>query len=383
MGAAGRHVAPRRPTPTDPPHVLHLLPSLNLFGGTPRKVREYLRRSRLGQTVVVTGDWGGGARTREAAAEMEAEGLDVVVAPAGRRPLAHLRILEEVRRSRGVRIIQSYFSYDAVLAQLLKRRRPELVHVAGFVGAASPSHPVLRAVLGRTYRGVDHVTHISEYVRRERERAFPVLARRPTSVIHNGVVPRLPDPGTEGAEALVVSVSGLNEHKNLAVLLEAVEILRRSRPEARLMVLGEGPLRERLEARVSELGLEEAVALPGYVEHVGRWLGEARVYAHPADREGFGIAVVEAMLGGKAVVVSDAGALPELVEHEVDGLVVPPYDAGAWADALDRLIRDPSLARRLGEAAHRSAWKRFGVEAWTARLDGLYRDAARAVVGRV
>lgn len=359
--------------------VLHLLPSLHLHGGTPRKISEYVRRSALRHLLYVTGEWGGAVHTREAAAALRAEGFEITLGPAGHRVLSHIGELHPLIRRHRVGVIQTYFNYDDLLAALLTLRHPSLHWVSGFVGAGSPASPWRRLLLSVAYRRARAVTFISEYVRRAKVEAFPVVGTLPSHTIYNGVAPRASGSGTTGGEIHVVSTSGLNPHKNLTVLIDASARLRRSMPDLRVVVLGEGPSRPEIEARIDANGLADHVSLPGYREDVGGFLARSRIYAHPAHDEGFGIAVVEAMLHGMPIVAANAGALPELIEDEVTGLLVDTYDPGAWAVALRRLLDDPGYARALGDRARQSAERRFDVHEWARRLDHLYSSVAADV----
>src|SRR5207244_4025102 len=110
-----------------------------------------------------------------------------------------------------------------------------------------------------------------------------------------------------------------------------------------------------------ELGVADAVILPGRVGDVAGLLLRSELVVHPARWEGFGLGALEAMLASKPVVASAVSALPELVVDGETGFLVPPDDADALAHAVTRLLDDRALASRLGEAAYRRARGEFSV----------------------
>jgi glycosyltransferase involved in cell wall biosynthesis len=134
----------------------------------------------------------------------------------------------------------------------------------------------------------------------------------------------------------------------------------------RLVVVGDGPLRDRVPDAV------------GFVPHeeLERLYGRAAVVACPSRREGFGVVCAEAMAHGRPVVASAVGGFLDLVVDEETGLLVPPRDPPALRRALERLLGDADLRRRLGAAARERIRRRFS---WDAVLDAtieLYRGAA-------
>jgi glycosyltransferase involved in cell wall biosynthesis len=175
-------------------------------------------------------------------------------------------------------------------------------------------------------------------------------------VVADGVRPlgeSPPAPDLCGPGPLVGAVGALVDHKGHRVLLEAVAEL----PELRCVIAGEGPLREDLERRIRELGLEGRVRLLGQRHDVSAVLAALDLLAHPSLEEGMGQAVVEAMAAGVPLLVSDAGGLPEVVGPLC--APVPAGDPGALAQAL----RDRIAAPWDTEAARVRARERFSVDA--------------------
>jgi glycosyltransferase involved in cell wall biosynthesis len=139
-------------------------------------------------------------------------------------------------------------------------------------------------------------------------------------------------------------------------------------------VAGDGPMRKELETLIDKYNLQKHIFLLGYQSNVGRLLNNCNVFVHPSYAEGFGIVIPEAMLAEKPIIVSNAGALPELIENEVSGLVVEPHDAGQWADAILRIIENPKLSEKLASNGKERANKEFSKEKFTLNYENLYKE---------
>ncbi len=175
--------------------------------------------------------------------------------------------------------------------------------------------------------------------------------------------------------ALVVGVvAQLIRRKGHRHLFDALKILRPAHPRLHVLLFGQGPLRAELEARAARGGLAEIVRFVGFRDDLSRWMGGLDVLAHPADREGLGIALLQAQAAGVPVVATRAGGMPEAVQDGVTGLLVAPGDARALADALHRLLDDPALRARMGAAARSRVLERFSVDAMVEGNLAVYRE---------
>jgi glycosyltransferase involved in cell wall biosynthesis len=144
------------------------------------------------------------------------------------------------------------------------------------------------------------------------------------------------------------------------------------------LIVGDGPERAGVEAEVRELGLESAVELCGPRSDVPDLLARSDLFVLASRSEGGPISILEAMAAGLAVVAADVGGVGDLVVDGVTGLLVPPADPDALAAALDRLLADPGLRRRLGAAGLERARERFDLSAPRAAHLELYaRELAR------
>lgn len=173
----------------------------------------------------------------------------------------------------------------------------------------------------------------------------------------------------------VVSVARLVHEKAPLVLMEAFALARRDVPEARLTLVGEGPLLPQVQERMAQLGIIGAVEIiPGCGE-VRPHLARAAVFVLASRREGSPNAVLEAMASGLPVVAARTGGIPELVEHGVTGLLVEPDAPADFAQALARLLADPALCARMGAAGRQRAVERHSPQAMVRATEHVLLEA--------
>lgn len=194
--------------------------------------------------------------------------------------------------------------------------------------------------------------------------------------VHRTVTPAnamvLRDLGAGGAAPLVVQVAQLVAHKDPLTFVRAMAEVRQRVPDVRGLLVGDGPLRAQVESEIERLGLGEVVRLAGYRTDADQLLASADVATLSSREEGMGSVLLDASLFGLAIAATDAGGIPEIVQHERTGLVAPREDAQALGHAIVRLLRDRGLARRLGDAARLRAAE-FSVERMVERTVGVYR----------
>ena len=143
-------------------------------------------------------------------------------------------------------------------------------------------------------------------------------------------------------------------------------------PEAEFVIAGEGELRAGLERQIAEMGLVQRVRLPGPVVDVPGFLASLDVAVLCSRSEGMSNALLEYMAAGKAIVATAVGGNTQLIEDGVHGLLVPPDEPRALAQAIRQLLANPSLAARLGAAARRRVEKRYSRPAMVRRFEEFY-----------
>jgi colanic acid/amylovoran biosynthesis glycosyltransferase len=304
----------------------------------------------------------------------------------GRDPKLFVRELAEHRPV----LIHAHFGVEAVYAMELADRLdvPLVTTFHGF-DATMRAHELLasrkpswiqylakRAELAR--RGALFIG-VSRFIVERLERlGFPSDRTR---LHYIGVDPAAFSRRAEPAvEPVVLHVARLVEKKGTEYLLDAFARLARKHRRARLVVIGAGPLREKLARRAAELGLSGRVTWVGAAAHaeVRAWLRRAAVFCLPSctaangDAEGLGQALLEAAASGVPVVATRHGGIPEAVEDGRTGYLVPERDAAALAGALDVLLASESLRSSFGDAALRFARERFDLHQQTRSLERLY-----------
>jgi glycosyltransferase involved in cell wall biosynthesis len=175
------------------------------------------------------------------------------------------------------------------------------------------------------------------------------------------------------AEPRALFVGVLERYKNIEALASAWRLVAARVPEARLQLVGSGR-----QAEIAEALVREGVRWDRRLEpaELAAALDDARVLLLPSPSEGLGRVVIEAFLRGRAVVGTQSGGIPDIVENERSGLLVEPGDVQGLANAVERALVEPGLAERLGEAAHEASGR------WLSTPDE-YADRVLAVVERV
>jgi glycosyltransferase involved in cell wall biosynthesis len=188
--------------------------------------------------------------------------------------------------------------------------------------------------------------------------------------------------GVPADAPLVGMVAQLIPRKGHEVLLAALRELLPAHPALRVLLLGRGPLEAALKERTRAAGLGGAVCFAGFRADLPRILPCLDVLAHPAWMEGLGVSLLEAAACGVPIVASRAGGMPEAVEDGVTGFLIAPGDVDALADRLNRLLGEPELARRMGQAGRRRVEQRFAVPRMVEGNYRVYEAVLRERAGR-
>ena len=196
-------------------------------------------------------------------------------------------------------------------------------------------------------------------------------------VIRNGLnlqyYQTTPLPG--GRRVCVVGVGSLFPVKRWDRLLLAGLELKRRGYDSLIRIAGTGPLRNSLEQRAQDLGLGDRVKFVGQVEDIPKFFSDATFVVHTSDSEGCPNTVMEAMACGRAVIATDAGDVPHLVEDGKTGFVVPRGDDATLVERMMKLITDRNLCRSMGEAGRAKAEREFGLNRLVTDTLAAYRAA--------
>lgn len=231
-------------------------------------------------------------------------------------------------------------------------------------------------------------------------RQYPLVAGDNIHLVHHGIAPERFPPPTEPAAGptCVLSVGRLIEKKGFGILLRAAALARADGAQFVLEIVGDGPEREDIERLAAGLGLREVVILHGRLTQDELLPIYARAHAFvlasvvagDGDRDGIPNVLLEAMAMGVPVLATTAGGIPELVQHEVTGLLSQPGDVADLADQLQRIVYDEDLRARVRQAAREKVLAQFDISRNVEQLAALFaqyvspdEDAnARAANGR-
>ena len=175
-------------------------------------------------------------------------------------------------------------------------------------------------------------------------------------------------------EQVILCIGRMSAEKGHADLLQAIALLRQRAelPAFRVVFLGDGPEREKLESAAERLGVAFRCHFAGHRNELAPWYGLAAIMALPSHSEGSPNVVLEAMAAGVPVVATNVGGVPELLEDGISGIMVPSRDPIRMADALSRLLLDEELRRRLARAAQQHVSSTFTREVHRASLARFY-----------
>ncbi len=296
----------------------------------------------------------------------------------------------------------------AAIVAAIRRTRPHVIHahsskaggLARIGRLAAPGVPVIYTPHGyafaghfderlqRVYRGIERLlaplaTRVLCVCEAERRLAASLVPAGRTRVVHNGIA--LPDrPAVCGSRAggsgsdspLIVCLTLLRPGKGLETLIDAMPAVVAAHPLARLRIVGEGPDRPALRARIDRLRLGEVVELTEATEQPLDAMRAATVFVHPSWAESFPYALLEAMSLGLPIVATDVGGTREALGDSACGLLVKPRDAAELAQALSSLLGDREHGAALGTAAATRIAHCLTIDRMIEGIINVYREVA-------
>ena len=304
----------------------------------------------------------------------------------------HRAILAEVREN-GADVIHAHWAIPTGPAAVLAARKLRLpsvitmhggdVYVNPEQGYDFPTRWYVRPALRWTLRHAGALTAITEDCRQHALRAGAPAEH--IRLVFNGTDLRRFSPEANGSSSdsrygshMIFACRQLFPRKGIRFLLEAAAALKPQFPDLKVVLAGDGFERPELARLATELGIASDVTFLGWVPNaeLPQYYRAAAVSVIPSLEEGFGIPAAEAMGCEVAVVASDAGGLPEVVENGVTGLVVPRGDAQALAHAIGSLLADPQRRRRMGQAGRERALRLFDWDRSAEQFEEIYREIA-------
>ena len=313
-------------------------------------------------------------------AEAPGYGVPAIALPIGRKRPVGVKVLYTWLKGNHCNVVVTHSSTDAWLAAfaLLAMGRPIPTVRTRHISAPVPGNAPTRWLYTRA---TARIVTTGEALKKELVERNGYPAQRIDSV-PTGIDTARFRPGDRNAaraklnlpldRKLVGIIATLRSWKGHRFLIEALP------PEAHLAIVGDGPMRAVLEELVSQKGLRERVTFAGNQSDVVPWLQALDAFALPSyANEGVPQALIQAMLVGLPCVTTSVGGIPELAIHEQTALVVPAQDADALRAALQRLLADEPLSKKLGSAARAHAAANFSYQRMLDRMEEIYRQVSR------
>lgn len=247
------------------------------------------------------------------------------------------------------------------------------------------AHVLLKPLIRWLYPSAHRIVAVSEGVRADLLENFGL---RPESIlvilnpidiaqVRQKARDSVPD-FVPGPEPVVLGIGRLVNQKGFVYLLRAMALVRREMP-ATLLLIGDGPLRSRLEEEVRGLGLGEAVRFLSFQKNPIRYMPLASVFVFTSIYEALGMVLLEALAVGIPIVSTNCPCGPgEILEDGINGLLVPIRDERALAQSILKLLRDPQLRRRLSEAGFRRIEEYLSVADHMKHYEQIFTEAMRA-----
>lgn len=314
-------------------------------------------------------------------------------------------------RARGVQVVAldmrlRYWPIGAYrLYRLIERLKPQIVHThlfeagiwGGIVGTLAGVHVIMTTEHGMFYwrkphhilvgRLVNHLTDkriaVSEEIRqcyiKNQGGAAEKIITIPNAVDverFSGLTSRNQlrrQLGVNASSPLVGTVARLVSAKRLDCLLETARLVCETVPQARFLIIGDGPLRDELEDQALQLDLTpEYVRFLGSRQDVPDLLSALDIFVLSSEREGLPVALLEAMAASRPVVATQVGGIPQVIQDGHNGLLVSPHDAAGLANAILTLIQDSALRESMAREAYRTVEGRFSTKVIAQQIVALY-----------
>ena len=353
--------------------VLHLIPRMNYFGGTAKKLRFLFQHPEYGcQHLCAVGELSG---------DDWLDDSEIISLSRNDNILLETKRVCSIIGKYRVDIIVAHFFHMSLVALLASRRSkiPFIYQEHGIhVGETLLKYPLRCLILSRAKFVV-----VNSYATAKILRKHYLFMKNNLRVVYNGItIPLHSDNyslrdiiGVKKNTLLIGTIGGYLQWRRHVILVKAFAKVCNLRKDIHLVCLGEGGSeQEKVEKLAKKLAPNNIHFLPR-TQYVGSFLHDIDIYVNPAIAEGFGIATCEAMLMKKAVIVTNAGAFPEYCFHEHNSLLVPSDDPICLSEAISELLSDANQRQRLGEQAAKDIARRFSVEMYVMNNNAVCYEA--------
>lgn len=357
--------------------MLHLIDDLNL-GGAERVMAtlvDSLPKDKY-RTIVCALEDGPVSR------ELRQKGIEVIILPKS-RPYDIIFLLK--------------------LLHLISKEKVKLIHshllitdIYGWLAAKLSRIPIVITIHGKSLLNWKHGNRVFRFVAKRSNKIITVsnsikdeIVKKLTLpldnfiTIYNGIdLSRFRDMtqdltlkrhiNIEPTSLMVGSIGGLRPVKDYGTLLESMPIVIQEFPEAKFVIVGDGPLKESLELKVKSSKLEKNVTFLGWRRDIPQILSDFDIFVLSSLTEGISISILEAMAMGKPVVATDVGGNPEVVEDDKTGFLAPQGDFQGLANAIIKLLKDKELREAMGRSGRRRVEEKFSLQTFVDKHIQVY-----------
>jgi len=365
--------------------VLHVIDKLSMDGVNPSSCAQlfvqWIPRHDPARFKVMVAN----LRPKDRAGQfVEDSGIEVFYINKGKFSFGNVRAIESLIEEHDIDILHLHGYSSANFGRLAARRKsiPSVMHEHAILKTLPHQYLADRLLRDKTDVAVAVSQAVGDFLTGSRS-----VPKEKIRVIWNGIdLQSYRHPERERCEQfrsrfgqphqkLVGTVTRLRKEKGNRYFIEAAHRIAAQSPEVRFVIVGDGPERAELEALVTRLDLTERVHFAGFVTDVAAALSSFDIAVIPSLREGFGLALAEAMAAGRPIVATNVGGMREMAEHEVHALLVPPANSPALAQAIGRVLANAKLAARLAREA-RAHSESFSIERNVRELEALYASLA-------
>ncbi len=312
-------------------------------------------------------------------------------------PLRNVRALTSALRENRITLIHAHNGRATLLAALTRRKIdiPALMTQHFLAPQFTTYRGPKRLVAGVAHHWVNrrlaHVIAISEAARSAMITREHIPPGRITTVPNGISLIEEPDAERRAMirrelsiadnQPLVVTVARLAAEKGISCLLQSIVLVGKTYSEARFVVVGAGPLQEQLLREAKQWGIEDRLTFTGFRGDAQNFIAAGDIFVLPSPAEPFGLVLLEAMALAKPVIATRAGGPLEIVEADRTGLLVPPGDPNALADAITRLLSQPDTAQTMGQAGRLRFEQHFTARQMAQATLAVYEKAVKGESG--
>lgn len=372
--------------------ILHLIDSSGIYGAE-KVLLDLMQRQQAVGIHPILGSIGGkdeGEKKLETAALRSGLTVHCYRMRSGMNLVGAVRILRSAQ-SLGVNILHSHGYKPNILMGMIPsslRRIPLLCTLHGWTGTTRFSKISCYTWLEcRLLKYLDAVVAVSEAQLQDKRLLRAGIDQSKLYRIYNGIdqdntatVPKILDEEIQGfikKGKTIVSIGRLSAEKNFETLVDAISILKKSEGDIKLVIIGDGSLRNSLFQKITENGLEANILLAGYKVDARRFLPLFDILVISSVTEGLPITMLEAMSAGVPVIATAVGGIPEVIRDGVTGLLVPARDPVKLSSAIRKMINDKAMVGRVRSEAQTLMQKEFDSKIMANKYIILYEKLTR------